>query len=208
MQKYLLWLPIIAAAGEAVGWFMSQRKAYAEIRNLNTENQKLNLELVRCATENLEKLQERRASYNRACQACEPHVSKMLSQMQNDGVDLPATRNEFCAAIHHGLLCSFADFVEFEHVINGRTPDQLKCLIAEQVVPELRRVTDWLNIINGKRFVVDHSLAPAKISKRTLIPFHKLLDALPVGDGGEPEATMLRNALGEMIDSGLRNSMQ
>jgi len=101
------------------------------------------------------------------------------------------------------VIPAYIELIEFEQLKKRDDPEQLKSLIGEEVVAELRRISGWISIINNTKFVKAMKLAPAKIDKRTLSPFLLLLEDLPSKDSECVEAIKLKEVVNSIIELGL-----
>jgi hypothetical protein len=200
----LSWLdPLFVAIGFGVGWCVKQLRVKTEIGKLKAETAKLKQETFRYAGENLEKRQQKRAAYNDILESSKQVVLKLINQLKSDSKSIAKTREELSTAVHHKAIPAYIELIEFEQLAKKDDPEQLKALIGEDVVVELRRICGWISIINGRRFVTTMNLTPAKIHKRTLAPFLQLLNDLPPKDKQGAEAEMLKKAVADIIQSGL-----
>ena len=175
----------------------------ANINKLNAEINKLKEETIKYAGENLTKLHENSLSYDDACENCKQIGLKLVNELKIQAETVSNTREELCTALHNQVIPSYVKLIEFEQLMGRNNPEQLKQLITEEVVAELRRIGDWIEIINSTKFLTDMRLSPAKISKRTLSPFLKLLKGLPTKEQKGAEAIMLKNIVNSIIEKGL-----
>jgi hypothetical protein len=195
--------PIFAGIGFVAGWCVKQWYVKVEIDKLRAEKAKLEEETLKYAGENLEKLQRKRAAYNDLCESCKQVALRLINELKSDSQVIAETREELCTAVHNKAIPTYIELIEFEQLTRKDDPEQLKVLIADDVVAELRRIGGWIDIINSPTFIMAMKLAPAKIDKRTLSPFGQLLKVLPSKDQNGVEANMLKKAINSIIESGL-----
>ncbi len=199
------WLNVVSAGiAFSVGWFLKQFQVKAEIGKLKAEKDKLEEETIKYAGDNLAILHDKRNSYNEVCEISKQIALKLLDELKGNAQTLPNTREDLCTAVHNKAIPAYVELIEFEQLLKRSDPRELKTLIAEEIVAELRRIRVWLKIINNSKFLIEMKLSPAKISKRTLSPFLHLLKDLPSKDDDCTEAMMLKNAINDIINDGFR----
>ena len=188
---------IASLVGILIGWFLKRRLDKAQI-------DKLKMEIIKYAGENLEKLQTQRSSYDDACENCKQIALRLCDELANNSKVIINTREELCTALHNKAIPSYVNLIEWEQLLARDNPNKLQALITEEVVAELRRFKQWVSIINHSRFLKEIGLSPSKVSNRTLSPFSKLLDGIS-GKEKDTIETMLKSAISELIEAGLTN---
>jgi hypothetical protein len=188
--------------GGLVGWFLNQLRLSAEIGKLKAEKNKLKQETIKFAGENLSKVQEKREAYDKACENCKQIALKLCEAIKNQVDTIANIREELCTALYNKAFPLYLNLIEWEQLLSKDNPEKLKKLIAEEVVAELRRFRQWVQMINHEKFTVDMQLSRSKVSKRTLSPFLLMLDDLPSKDRDVVEI-LLRNTISELINEGI-----
>ena len=199
-----LYITVCTLASGVVGWFLNQWRLGAEIGKLKAEKIKLKQETVKCAGENLTKLQEKRGTYDNDCENCKRIALKLCEELKNQVDIITNTREELCTALYNKAIPHYVNLIEWEQLLSKDNPEKLKTLITEDVVAELRRFRQWVHIINHEKFTADMQLFQSKVSKRTLSPFLLMLDDLPAKDRDVVEI-LLRETISDLISEGLEN---
>jgi hypothetical protein len=179
VSQYATLSGIALLFGGVIGWVLSQWKAAAEIRKLRAERDKLVTEELSKAADLLEKLQSRRDDYSEACRALSTQVEEMLEAIKTGALpeNVLPLRSAACAILSDEVVKAFQDWAEFQAIYHKHAPDAMARYYSEQVISEIRRWGDWLNILNHKKFL--KSCNPYKFSKSTLCTFFDLLEPLP-----------------------------
>ncbi len=186
----------------ALGWILKQLHTKAVITNLRHQNKSLEQQTLKFAGDNLDRLQQKRKSYNDAAENCKQIALQLITELKNDSNNVEQKREEFCTALLNGVFLGYVHLIEWEQLIRTDDQERLALLISEEVIAELRRFCGWIKIINSDRFLKQMNLSPLNIDKRTLRPFLDLLKDLPPSQRNGLEV-LLRKAIDEIIKQGL-----
>lgn len=196
-----------------IAWLMDHfkvieehRKLHNEIHKLKEESLKLREETIKLAGETLRNLQESRGRYEESCALASQHAESLRSLLipDADKSRVDQARLVLCSSLLDLAIPHYLRFCEWEHLRRKTDSARLKEFLTEAMVQQMRRFTDWLEIVNLGQLIVWLGRNPALVDRETLRPFLDMAQDLNQNDKDFVLA-ILRQEIDRMVASGRRD---
>lgn len=161
-------IALFTVAGGAVGWFLAQIKAAVEIRNLQSDTAN-NIATF------IYRIQDRHQEYIQACVECGILAGKITAEIQGakNIALIRSLRDEFASVLFHRVVIKLHQYMELECERYKKQQDDLRDVIDFVLVADIRKITEWIGIINNSNLISRLNVNPATIERGWLLPFNR-----------------------------------
>lgn len=192
---------VIFVVGMVITWVLASWKSSSEIRKLNADKDKLEIEMTKLAGDNLYRLQEARSAYDDAMALCSKAASELVNLLRAHATidSVRGQREIFCSAFSHQAVPKYLSYVEWEVLDRKNDSEQILGFAKRHLLPELKRLAEWLSIINLPVFTELGRMEPLKLQERSVEPFLKIMMYLP-RSGNEDLRIELESAIDAIVE--------
>ena len=166
---------ILFVVGLVISFFLGLWRNRYEVQSLKSQ-------IVSNVASVLLDMQRARHTYDECSARCgrlahdlREHIGKKSSRQEIDDV-----RETLCACLLNETIPAFLSDVEWQHVDRQAKgdPDELMVVVSD-AAEELRRFRSWVDVINHPVLLEHLQRRPAKIQRRSLRPFSRVVEKFP-----------------------------
>lgn len=168
---------LLLAIGLAITFLIHLVMTRVQIRGLKAQ-------IVTNVGEHLGRLQAARNSYSASASRC-AELAEELRQLiigQQSRAAVDDCRNRFCRCFLEDTIRDFVNLVEWQFLDAEHRGSHVRLQVVRDAIDELIMFHEWLGVINRAHLLRTLKRGPARIQRRRLHPFLRLVESLPAVD--------------------------